>query len=263
MKFRLTIGALIISTIISGCSQGLQEPPVEIRDKSIADWQTVKPGLTYTDLRVNDKDLLIAKIDPKKFKLGIYQNKDVKKAKNIKEIHEVTHSLLTFNGAYFTEDFKPTGLLISDGQQIRDINNANLTNGILTIDNEGNTQLLNQDTQLNNVEFAIQNGPILINAEGNIMIKKDDGNTASRTAIGLDNKGNLILIVLKQNLLNANNAMSLYNFAHMIKDSPQMKIINITSVLNLDGGTSTGLMIDGKYYAEMEKVQNVIIVKER
>ena len=263
MKFRLIIGAIIISTLISGCSQGLQEPPVEVRDKSIANWHGIAPGLIYTDLSINEKDLLIAKIDPKKFKLSIYQNKDPKKAKTIKEIHEATHSLLTFNGAYFTEDFKPTGLLISDGEQIRDINNASLTNGILTIDNKGNAQVLNQDAELNNIEFAIQNGPILIDAEGTIKIKKDDGNTASRTAISVDKKGNLILIVLKQNLLNANNAMSLYNFAHMIKNAPQMEKMNLTSVLNLDGGTSTGLMIDDKYYAEMEKVQNVIIIKER
>lgn len=272
----LTLTSIIL---LAGC---LSDTPAENGDQSlgkksnqekfIPDWKEIETEISYTELRVmnpgNDdtvKDLVIVKIDPKKYALSVYQNINSENAKNIKEIHRDTHSLVTFNGNYYTEDFKPTGLLISNGEKIRDVSNASLVNGIMAIDKNGNVKLLDQNSKINEdkYEFAIQNGPVLIDSKGSIQINEDDGNRASRTILGLDKDKNLILIILKQNLLNTDNSISLYNLAHLLKEAPELKKMELNSVLNLDGGSSTGLMINEIYYAEMEKVQNAILVKER
>ncbi|MFC1749860.1 phosphodiester glycosidase family protein [Pseudomonadota bacterium] len=205
----------------------------------------------------------MVKIDPTKYEFEIYQNKNKKDAKNIKEIHTETNSLLTFNGAYFTEDFKPTGLLINKGHIIKNLTGAELTNGILTINRSGVPFILSNTVNFDpkNFDFAIQNGPILIDNGGEIQISDENKKTASRTVIGVDKNNHLVVIILKRSLLNATNAISLYDMAKIIKDSSQIGQLGLKSVLNLDGGSSTGLAIDDTYFAEMEKVQNVIITK--
>jgi uncharacterized protein YigE (DUF2233 family) len=217
------------------------------------------------------KDLLAVKINPKTFELSVHQQSKTT-AKTIEEIHTDTDSVITFNGSFFTEDFKPTGLLINKGKKLNEISKADLMDGILAIDSKGKVEFYNLNSltsrqyYVDNEEkynFAIQNGPILIDEEGEIALKQDTGNKASRTAIGIDLEGNLILIILKQSLLNIDNSITLYEFAHLLKESPELTNLNLRAVLNLDGGSSTGLMIDDKYFPEMEKVQNVVLVQKR
>lgn len=269
--------SLLTISILSGCSV---QPDTTLKviqsgnreEGSEARWKEIQTGLSYTDLHLKTgdeetdfKDILLVKIDPKRYVFSIYQNPDQEKAKTIEEIHAEQNALISFNGQFFTEDFKPTGLLISEGEEIRNYSTADLLNGILAIDIKGNVQFFERPRGLNekNFTFAIQNGPVLIGSNGDPKITEDSGKTASRTAIGLDKDGNLILIVLKQSFLNFDNSITLYEFAQLLKNHPQLSEFGLHSVLNLDGGTSTGLMIDNKYYPEMEKVQNVVLVKER
>ena len=234
-------------------------------------WQEIHPGMNYGVMHLKTsnspdfKDLIIVITDPKQYFFSIVQNTDAKSAKTIREIHEETGSLLTFNGGFFTEDFKPTGLLISGGKKLREPSSANLINGILAIDNEGRAELFSNKSAINAEKygFAIQNGPVLLDKESNIKITEDSGKTASRTAIGLDKEDNIVLIVLKQSLLNVDNQITLYEFAHLLKENPEFAIFGLHSMLNLDGGPSTGMMVMDRYFPEMEKVQNVVIVKKR
>lgn len=273
-SFSVTGCILMDSNSLNSDSGKSKNPPLENWG-----WKEIAPGLAYSDVHINisdnpqvplNKDLILVKIDPKKYSFTIYENFEPENAKTIREIHEQTNSILTFNGGFFTEDFKPTGLLISNSQILRDKSYADLLDGILTIEKNGNTgffshQDLKSDPQITpqKYDFAIQNGPVLINQYGQIEITKDTGKKASRTAIGIDKEGNIILIILKQSLLNTDNTVSLYIFAHLLKEIAPIKDLGLHSVLNLDGGPSTGLFIDDKYYPEMEKVQNVILVKLR
>ena len=234
-------------------------------------WKEIRPGMSYALMHLkigvsaDYKDLVTVIIDPKRYAFSVAQNPDSESAKTIREIHEGTGSLLTFNGGFFTEEFKPTGLLISEGNKLRKPSPADLLNGILAITDEGEAKLFSNKSSLNEKKytFAIQNGPVLLDENSKIQISKDTGKTASRTAIGLDSQGNVVLIVLKQSLLNTDNQVTLYEFAHLLKESPEFARLDLRSVLNLDGGPSTGMMVMDQYFPEMEKVQNVVIVKNR
>jgi len=271
------LATILFVTIItlSGCQFQYNEKTQTIsltntKQETKNDWKEIQPGLEYKEISIStnkdeNKNIIITKINPKKFKFTIYENKNKETAKTIEEIHKENHSLLTFNGTFFTEEFIPTGLLISNNKELHPYKKANLLNGIFSIDLDGNIIFLEEEKPTNNpiLSFAIQNGPILLDSNREIKILKDTGKQASRTAIGLDKKNNIIVITLKQSVLNFDNSITLYEFAKTLKESDKLKDLQLHSMLNLDGGTSSGLMIDNKYYPEMEKVQNVILVKTK
>lgn len=266
---------LLTLTILAGCGLQRDASPKAIRPGSQQEthqqWKEVQRGLSYTHIQIptNEEDdyktLLLVRIDPKKYTFSIYQNENPRNAKTIEEIHHDEGALLTFNGQFFTEEFKPTGLLISEGVEIRNYSLAHLLNGMIAIDRQGNVQFFDHPRGLNekNFTFAIQNGPVLLGKDGEIKITEDSGDKASRTAMGLDKDGNIVLIVLKQSLLDFDNSVTLSEFADILKNHEKLQDIGLHSVLNFDGGSSSGLIIDNKYYPEMEKVQNVVLVKER
>ena len=273
-SIRISLVFLLTVGLLSGCDNknpAASQNTASVIETGTAAWEEVHPGINYALLHLKPdpqgdfKDFVVVSIDPKLYSFSVIQNSDQATAKTIKEIHEETGSLLTFNGGFFTEEFKPTGLLISEGKKLRKTSPADLLNGILAIDDTGKARLFKNTASLNENKyvFAIQNGPVLLDEKGNIGIREDTGKTASRTAIGLDNKGNIILIILKQSLLNADNQMTLYSFSHLLKESPEFAKLDLRATLNLDGGPSTGMMIDDLYFPEMEKVQNVVIVKNR
>lgn len=234
-------------------------------------WKQIEEGISYTITHAGKKDLLIVRIDPSLYKFSIYENRNPLNSKTIEQIHNSTGSLLTFNGGFFTEDFKPTGLLISEGKELRSLSPADLLNGILAIGHDGEIDFFYRvndgkfpiSITPENYEFAIQNGPALINRQRENLINEDTQKISSRTAIGLDKDNKIVLIVLKQSLLNPDNGISLYQFSEMIRTSGIFTELGVHSVLNLDGGSSTGLMLDEKYFPEMEKVQNVITVEPK
>lgn len=257
--------------LLSGCanlSQKIITDNAQQQTTSPA-WQQVSTGLAYAEIEAisnssqNLKDLLIVKIDPKKYAFSIYQNKDQENSKSIQDIAKETGAVLAFNGGFFTQDFKPTGLLISKGEKLRQQSPADLLNGTFTINNNQIPELITGEELVNGPKhpFAIQNGPVLIDQYGQIKISKDTGKASSRTAIGLDQDNNIILILIRQTILNSDNLVSLYEFAHLLKEATALQGLNLHSMLNLDGGSSTGMVIGENYFPEMEKVQNVIIVK--
>jgi uncharacterized protein YigE (DUF2233 family) len=274
-QVKILLAVLLTSVILTGCGltadSGIKNSTTQTTETETRQWHTVSEGLSYSSAHAStteeneNKDLLIVSINPAKYSFSIYQNKDKGSAKTIKEIGQDTKAIMAFNGGFFTEEFVPTGLLISSGQELRKISSADLLNGIFAVDKNGKPKILSSSAPVSasKYPFAIQNGPLLIDKNGQIQISKDTGKTASRTAIGIDKAGNVIIIVLKQSLLNVDNEISLYDFAHLLKDSPELATLNLHSVLNLDGGPSSGLIIGDQYYPEMEKVQNVILVKAK
>jgi uncharacterized protein YigE (DUF2233 family) len=144
-KFVVKLLVLVcVSGLLTSCQTNKTETKNTTPSKGLSfqdtlTWKEIHPGLSYatlslkTETEKEPKALVIAIIDPKKYNFTIYQNLTNETAKTIKEIHTEENSLLTFNGGFFTEDFQPTGLLISNGETLRKISNAKLLNGIFTI----------------------------------------------------------------------------------------------------------------------------------
>ncbi|MCC6643424.1 phosphodiester glycosidase family protein, partial [Candidatus Peregrinibacteria bacterium] len=163
---------------------------------------------------------------------------------------------------FFTEEFQSTGLLISRGKTLHDYQKGQLINGIFLLNKNHQPKLIPADQDLpTNPDFAIQNGPILLDDHSDIMVDEKLNKSASRTAIGIDKDNHIIVIFLRQSLLNRDNTLTLLEFARILANSDYFRKIGLHSVLNLDGGTSTGLAIGDEYFPELAKVQNIIITK--
>ena len=106
------------------------------------------------------------------------------------------------------------------------------------------------------IEFALQSYPFLIkNSVRGFM--EDSGKTAYRTAIGIDEKGYVYIIIVDD------HRITLYELMVELIETD----IDFVNVLNLDGGTSTGISIKRGSYEEVHdslvKVPNVIVFKRK
>ncbi len=265
---------LVLTLLLSGCE--LNATNIKIQPQLIPGkieayenhWVEVQPGLAYGKFTITyndiEREVYLIKVDPQKYQFSFVENKSPENPKDLRSIHQENKSLFSFNGSFFTEEFKPTGYLKDETQEAGRISNADLLNGIFVINKKVGTLLdQTQKDDAKSAEFAIQNGPILLNNQGERMIKTDTGKTASRTAIGIDQSNQIVIIIMKQDLSKLDNSLSLFEFTEMLKIVTPFKELGLRSVLNLDGGPSTGMMIGETYLPPYDDIQNVIIVKER
>lgn len=272
--------AVLAALAVTGCTAEPQRKILYSNETQPAPdeeitWREVQPGLSYANVLASlddgsRKELLLVKVDPHAFEFKVYHNPSEKEAKSLKKIHQQTGSVLTFNGAFFDEDFKAMGLLQDSESRSHKKINSELMNGVFYVSKpvKGTDEVKAKVSNLQNVPedkeaFMIQNGPVLIDSEGYIPLTRDTEKLAARTVIGVDQDGNIVLIVLHLNLLNTDNAMSLYQFAHLLKENPLFAPMKLRSVLNLDGGPSTGVVVGGEYLPELNNVQNVVITLPR
>lgn len=267
MKLQIVTFWCLMFLVLNGCVPSNPQNQINQSKNSSINWQEIGPGISYDSVTVTttnnqEKNLIIVKISPTKNIFHIYQNTNFDQSKTVETIQKETHALISVNGGFYTEDFKPTGLLLENGKILTPYQSAKLTNGIFAITTE-NEPLLIKKTKLENPQkylFAIQNGPILLDEKSQIALTEDNGKPASRTAIGIDKDNNIIIIILKQSLFQNNNQILLTEFARLLKENETLKPLGLHSVLNLDGGPSSGIMIGDKYFAEFQKVQNIIWV---
>lgn len=151
---------------------------------------------------------------------------------------------IIINGAFFNEDYRPTGFLVVNHEVINkrmfDQDKSGLiitSSSTFSIRDLGLEPIEADD----NFEYALQSYPFLIK-DGKPALKTDSGKIARRTALGVDEEGNAYIIVL------ANRSLSLYEFMNEILKTG----IKFTNVLNLDGGPSTGI------YANWEGKERVL-----
>ncbi|MBX2812654.1 MAG: phosphodiester glycosidase family protein [Myxococcales bacterium] len=152
------------------------------------------------------------------------------------------------NAGYFTRKRRPTGLLISEGQQlhpfIRTAGGAG--SGVLMI-SEQQIRLVERDhvtaEHLQQASFAIQAGPRVIESDGQPGIHSDDGQRANRTVIGYDAQQRLAIGVVYGADAGIGSGLTLYELQKIIGQEGLGRIdpsLNFEAALNLDGGPSTG-----------------------
>ena len=251
--------------MLSGCTL---EAPVEIPDQPTD--HLIFEQISSSNQENSSKKFLLARINPAKYRLEVIENQPEPHSKSIQEIHQENNSLLSFNGTYYTEDFQPTGLLVSNGNPLYPLVKGELINGVFTIDQNSQPQLYTyqefQDAQselIPQLDFAIQSGPILIDENGEIIVSEENKVEAGRTILGLDKENQIVVVELRQTLLDSKNKLPLYQLAEILKTDPAFTDMGLHSVINLDGGRSSGLAFQDQYFPEYEQVQNIIITKAR
>ena len=148
------------------------------------------------------------------------------------------------NGGFFEADGAPSGLLSSHGRRMGEFNGRG-GSGILII-SERRARLVPAEGDAASVEgdVALQCGPRLVEPDGSLGIRSDDGKRASRTVACIREGGAELNLVVAWTRNSDRDGPGLFETAQWLRE-PLVSgdKTGCEAALNLDGGPSTGVVL--------------------
>lgn len=201
-------------------------------------WQLIRPGLERRLITVKQADaavpekFYILRIDTDYFlfDVGYHPGEPQRLADWMTE----TGAFIVVNGGYFTEYGEATGTVIVNGQSFG--TGYRGFGGMLTITREttGLRWLRQQPyDQQESLLAGLQSFPMLVTPGNQIGYPEEDGAPARRTVIAQDNQGRILFV------LATSGTFTLHSLSRYLVSSD----LNLDMALNLDGGSSTGLIM--------------------
>lgn len=202
-------------------------------------WETLAPGLELRTAWMwvggvsQPVEITIIRIDPDYFDLKVHEALD--DSATVAEWQQRTGATVLINGAFFEPGETVLGLLVENGERHGVPFEGH--GGMMTVSGGMvNVRALDEEPLLPGeaFDFAIQGRPMLLNPGGFAADFNLSPEASRRTAIAQDRDGNVLFIV------NDYGAVSLYKLRDWLITSPEL---NISAAFNLDGGGSTGLVV--------------------
>ena len=144
------------------------------------------------------------------------------------------------NGGYFDASFKPVGLVVKDGQTVSTMSQQPPLSGVLAVFDNNELLLIPRSSYQPSdlIQSAIQAGPFIVDPGGGMGIHSDDLKKAKRTAVGQTVSGEIVFITT--------SPCTLYELSHILTEHNEvLGVTGFDRILNLDGGPSTGLYLQG------------------
>ena len=225
-------------------------------------WNRVATGVEvrYEDWKIpggDDDTVTIVRFDLHKIKLSVGYQPGQPLLMN--EWMQQEHAIAMINGGYFDQQDNATALVVSNGKVFGESYVG--FGGMLSVDAQGRVLLrsLHQqpyDPNTEQLEQATQSVPVLMSGGKRTQFSADASQTR-RSVVAMDKQGRLLFIA------SPGQVFSLDQLADQLVSSD----LSIETALNLDGGSSTGLYVNGgsSHVAidSLAKLPLVIIVKAR
>lgn len=222
-------------------------------------WQPLTSGIEYVDLNTNTLSLWshihVFRVNLHDQQLALAFAKDLPEHEgSAQAFHRYTHAMIAINGGFFNPERLPIGLRISDYQLLNPIKPISWW-GVFAINSQKATITAHSNFhRMKETDFAIQSGPRLLISKRIPTLKPG---YANRSALGIDKKGRVIMLVTE------NMPLTTTELAKIMQAKP----LDCIDALNLDGGSSSQL------YAQIDKfnldvpgfsqVSDAIVVKPR
>jgi exopolysaccharide biosynthesis protein len=231
-------------------------------DTQLNVWNKVAPGVEvrYEDWKNpggDDDTVTIARFDLHKFKLSVGYQPEQPLLMN--EWMQQERAMAIINGGYFDQQNTTTALVVSNGKVFGESYSG--FGGMLSVNANGTVSLrsLRQqpyDPNNERLEQATQSSPMLMLGGKRTQFSADASQTR-RSIVAMDKQGRLLFIA------SPGQVFSLDQLADQLVSSD----LSIDVALNLDGGASTGLYVNGGSprvaIDSYTKLPIVIIVKAR
>lgn len=194
-------------------------------------WKELAAGIEYQDLEggllTPWSHIYVFRIDLSKNQLALVSAKNLSlKNASADQFAEQSKALLSINGGFFDQNFKPLGLRINHKKLENPLKHISWW-GIFYVERDKpritNVRHFQQNEDM---EFAIQSGPRLL-IGGKIPSLKPG--VADRSALGITKDGKVILLVSN------NAAMTTNELAQIMRSTP----LSCVDAINLDGGSSS------------------------
>jgi len=201
-------------------------------------WQSLNNGIEWRRQRVEldnaTERLWLVRVDPARVRFRVLY--DSGNPRQVTEWFADFRPLLAVNAGYFMEDYRATGLIIADG--VRSGQSYVGFGGMFAVRAdrvEVRWLVAKPYNPTEPLRQAVQAFPMLLHSGGKVGISEDDGKLARRTVVGQDRRGRIVFVV------SPNMVFTLKNLAAFLAVSD----LELDTALNLDGGTSAGLIIAG------------------
>ncbi len=182
----------------------------------------------------DDDTVTITRIDPRYVTLSVGYQPD--KPLLISQWMQQEHAAAIINGGYFDQNDRATALVISNGQAYGSTYSG--FGGMLAMDSGGHIALrsLRQHPYDpgESLMQATQCSPMLVEGGKRTQFNADPSQSR-RSIVAMDKNGNLLFIS------SPDEVFTLDQMANLLVSSD----LSITTALNLDGGASTGLYVNG------------------
>jgi len=224
-------------------------------------WKALSNGVELRRLSVTDANgtsirLWLARLDPTRVRFRVVY--DQANPRLVSEWFDAAKALLVVNAGYFTEDYHATGLVISDG--VRNGKSYAGFGGMFAVRTdrvEVRWLVAKPYNATEPLRHAVQAFPMLVHSGGKPGVTEDDGNLARRTVVGQDRRGRIVFLV------SPDMFFTLKDLSAFLAASD----LQLDTALNLDGGTSSGLMLAGPNgptgVDSWVKVPSVIVAEAR
>ena len=214
---------------------------------------THEEGASYKLINIQGDGLrgyLVAIYDPSKVKIATATNM-ASSGEMLTKIAEKNNALVAINASgfydpgYVGNGGKPHGAVIQNGKLISNLAKSNVGGGIIGFTNDNKLIMgkMTAEEALNKgVRDAVEFGPFLIvNGEPSFIKGNGGWGTAPRTAIGQRKDGIVLFLVM-----DGRDYVHGIDGVGMVELTEIMMNYGAYNAANLDGGTSSGLVIEGK-----------------
>lgn len=201
-------------------------------------WQGLRPGLERRTINVLDdegtwqENVTILRLEPDRFRFEVaYRPGD---ARSLVTWQEETGALLVVNGGFFTAEHLATGIVVAGGQA-QGISYEGF-GGMLAVTEQGPALRWLRAEPYREEErllFALQSFPMLVVPGGAAAPTEDGGDRARRTVVAQDEGGRMLFLVANRG----------HFTLRMLGDFLAASDLHLDAALNLDGGTSSGLLL--------------------
>jgi len=200
-------------------------------------WELLQSGLERRTIRLLNENgrqteqLYLLRIDPALYDFAVAYTPG--QPKTLAAWQEETRALIVANGGFFTEEYRATGLIVVDGQ----VSGSSYAGfgGMVTLGAGGvdvRSLVERPYTPTESFDYALQSFPMLV-LNGEPAYQNADLDAARRTVIGMDGNGRILLILAQW------GGFTLAELSSYLADAD----FGLVNALNLDGGTSTGLIL--------------------
>ncbi len=201
-------------------------------------WQPLYEGFERRTIRLFDENgaqfeqLFMVRIDPVLYEFQIAYSPGM--PKTLADWQAETGAMMLVNGGFFTPEFVATGLIVVDGQASG--SSYGDFAGMLTMDAFGvEVRWLAERPFTPNepLQYALQSFPMLVKPGGVLGFPNEDGERARRTVVAQNGDGRILFILAPR------GGFTLHALSQYLVESD----LELDIALNLDGGTSTGLLL--------------------
>ncbi|HTI15496.1 MAG TPA: phosphodiester glycosidase family protein [Dictyobacter sp.] len=242
----LLVGSLLACNVavpnisISG-TQVITPPGVTGTQLPLGQWKQAKPGVEvqYANWKApsgHQDTVIITRFNL--HQVHLYVGYQPNNPLTLSDWMKQTGATAIINGGYFDTNNQATGLIVSNGQA----SGTSYTDqgGMLSVNTQGAvaiTSLIQHpfDGDTNQLEQATQCAPMLM-VNGKETQFDDNAAQRRRTVVAMDKDGNLLFIV------SPSDAFTVTDMADLLASHTEL---NIQTALNLDGGSSTGIYLNG------------------